>query len=367
MDNGYAYFRIEKKKGKNTLKAMCAHNRRQTNVLNADEQMAYKNDFMYNIGDKDYWQIFNETIAASPYYKTGNKFRKDAVMAFEIEAGVPHGVEEKIDIQAWKEKTLEYIKERFGAENVKDVTYHGDEKGSTAHLHAFVIPIAEDGRLCASQFVDGPKDMSDMQTAYAQKMEQFGLKRGKKGSIARHERVSKFYERLNIAFDEELPFVMDGESAKAYRERVTPIFQDYNVKKLQDEMELTKKLTDKATDISNKFKNRYREARKENVEMSAQIKNLQNLVLEAKEPADLADKLKYMYGNMDVADDEITDDYFIKLGLEVAKERSEKGYVSMISNLENLKRVGERYYEEQVENKYRKKIKKNKEKRNEDR
>jgi chromosome segregation ATPase len=68
---------------------------------------------------------------------------------------------------------------------------------STPHLHAVVVPLTADGRLCAKQVIGDKIKMKQMQTEYAKIMEHFGLNRGKEGSRAIHEDVKEYYKRIN--------------------------------------------------------------------------------------------------------------------------------------------------------------------------
>src|SRR5690606_30559202 len=69
----------------------------------------------------------------------------------------------------------------------------------------------------------------DMQTSFAEKVADLGLKRGLKGSKATHEKVSDFYAKINQKTDEialrrwaemDLPDTAFTESKKAYGERI---------------------------------------------------------------------------------------------------------------------------------------------------
>ena len=60
--------------------------------------------------------------------------------------------------------------------------------------------------------------MSEHQTTYAKYMQSFGLKRGLKGSQARHKDIKRFYAELNQAIN-RVPEQLPGESFEKYMER----------------------------------------------------------------------------------------------------------------------------------------------------
>ncbi|WP_366523830.1 plasmid recombination protein [uncultured Roseobacter sp.] len=73
---------------------------------------------------------------------------------------------------------MDWIKERHGDQNVLSAVIHRDERG----------------KLNARSFVGNKKALSDLQSDFAEKVsEQYGLRRGIKGSVARHERVQRVY------------------------------------------------------------------------------------------------------------------------------------------------------------------------------
>ena len=53
---------------------------------------------------------------------------------------------------------------------------HRDE--ATPHLSAFVVPLTQDGRLSAKEFIGGRSKMRDDQSTYAESVKKLGLERG---------------------------------------------------------------------------------------------------------------------------------------------------------------------------------------------
>ena len=72
---------------------------------------------------------------------------------------------------------------------------HRDE--ATPHLSAFVVPLTQDGRLSAKEFIGGRSKMREDQSTYAESVKKLGLERGIEGSRATHQTVQHYYESIN--------------------------------------------------------------------------------------------------------------------------------------------------------------------------
>lgn len=101
---------------------------------------------------------------------------------------------DKKKLESWTERSMEFLKTTYGAENLLSATLHLDEK--TPHIHVAIIPITPDGRLSAFDWLGSPKKCRDIQTAYDQAVGHLGLKRGLKGSVAQHQTTRRFYAEL---------------------------------------------------------------------------------------------------------------------------------------------------------------------------
>jgi alpha-L-fucosidase len=84
---------------------------------------------------------------------------------------------------------LDFMKQQYGS-NLVAFTLHQDEK--TPHIHAIVVPITSDNRLCAKELFT-PKTLRQLQTDYAGAMKPFGLERGVEGSRAQHVDMKHIY------------------------------------------------------------------------------------------------------------------------------------------------------------------------------
>jgi len=128
-------------------------------------------------------------------YKLDRKIRKDAVKGIELLLTSDH--EKMTEIfskeelyKSWINENKQWVSGHFGKDNIVSMSLHTDE--TTYHLEVVVTPITEDGRLSAKSFINGKKDLAEMQSSYSEAMSQFGMQRGEKGSSARHIPPSKF-------------------------------------------------------------------------------------------------------------------------------------------------------------------------------
>lgn len=131
--------------------------------------------------------------------KLPEKRRKDAVLAIEyLITASPEAMHSKSreEQDAYFADSLEWLKERHGAENVVYAGIHRDEK--TPHMYAYVVPIDPDsGRLNAKRWLGGSKALNQMQTEFAEKVgARHGLERGIEGSKARHQTIKKHYAAI---------------------------------------------------------------------------------------------------------------------------------------------------------------------------
>ncbi len=203
---GYAVYHMEKGKGgsggigkhidrKESINGYTTfehHNRKET-----------KNNKSYILNkhcEKSLPQAIKDRIKEG--YKGDKTIRKDAV---RFQTHILTGSHEQMKAifadenkrQQWIKANKEWISERYGQENIVRFTLHVDEK--TPHIHVVTVPITKDGRLSAKEYANGKKALRDMQTDYANKMEQFDLKRGLERKGISHETATEYYARQKEA------------------------------------------------------------------------------------------------------------------------------------------------------------------------
>ena len=160
----------------------------------------------------------------------------------------------------WCQDSIRYLYDTFGRENVVSAHLHMDEK--TPHIHAAVVPIVTGQRRKAKkEQADGKRkyrkksnavrlcadDLFNRQTliayhdGYAEVMAKYGLKRGVRGSEARHTTTTQYYRELKKMND-----VLEMESKRLKEEKIEA---EQELKQVKSEIR-TDKLKSVATDAA---------------------------------------------------------------------------------------------------------------------
>lgn len=188
----YAILRTKKLKSFGEIAGSARHTFREIETLNADPSRLTKNENLQAHSADQVLALYRE--------KMPEKVRKNAVLGVEylITASPERFKDKDFNEAKYFNDAIIWLRERHGRENVVSLHVHRDE--STPHLIAYVIPKDEKGALNARQFLGGKAKLSAMQTEFAKKVgEPHGLKRGIKGSKAKHQAVNRFYGQLNQA------------------------------------------------------------------------------------------------------------------------------------------------------------------------
>lgn len=184
----FGIMRVAKIKTLGNMGASLSHTFRERETPNADPERMKDNTVL--VGGTT-----TKEVLADWHYRAPEKIRSNAVHGLEYFIG---GSPEKLqsmnreDQDAYFKDALDWIKDRHGEENVLSAVVHRDE--TTPHMSVMTIPLDERGKLNARSFVGNKKALSDLQSDFAEKVsEPYGLRRGIKGSVARHERVQRVY------------------------------------------------------------------------------------------------------------------------------------------------------------------------------
>jgi hypothetical protein len=188
-----AICRVAKVKGAGSIGGKSEHNYRIGKVPNADPERRHLNhEYVLN------YETLNKAIEGRIHNAGIQRVRQDAVKGMEfILAASPQLFERDENGQVigdyrnsqWVATNLKFMQERYGP-NLVAFTLHQDEK--TPHIHAIVVPITADNRLCAKELFT-PKTLRQLQTDYAAAMKPFGLERGIEGSRAQHVSMKHIY------------------------------------------------------------------------------------------------------------------------------------------------------------------------------
>lgn len=190
----FAILRTQKLKHLASVRRSLKHSFREQDTPNADQSRTPENS---HYGAHSTAEAMSAVQARLP-----EKRRKDAVLAIEyLVTASPEAMHGKSreEQDAYFADSLEWLRERHGAENVVYAGVHRDE--TTPHMYAYVVPLDSDtGRLNAKKWLGGSKALNQMQTEFADRIGQrHGLERGIERSKARHQTIRQFYGNLEAA------------------------------------------------------------------------------------------------------------------------------------------------------------------------
>jgi Plasmid recombination enzyme len=170
---GFAILRFQKVRSRLELSGRSAHNRRTTKqeLTHVDASRIGKNEVLGNAVEK-----FDEL--------TKNvKMRKNGVVAVEAVMSFSPEAKEEINLETWSCDSIKWIEDRFGKDNVLEVSMHMDEK--TPHLHVLFVPRI--GKKWNWREINGGRQgMREMQDSYAQAVASHNLLRGTPKSGRHH-------------------------------------------------------------------------------------------------------------------------------------------------------------------------------------
>lgn len=202
--SAFAIFRAAKLKSVGALLASADHNSRERETLNADPVRRHQNRQLIGflaIPGKE--QLLNEWER-----RTAHAQRKaDAVLVEELFLGVSPGffsgtssdTERSQQLEAWLAASCQWLRDEFG-DLVLSATLHADE--TTPHVCAYIVPLrrAKDGTVWLSaKHLFNPRTLTAQQDRYAAAVAHLGLRRGVRGSKAKHTSLREFYGRLSEA------------------------------------------------------------------------------------------------------------------------------------------------------------------------
>ncbi len=276
--SGYAIFRLDKITSSAEMSSRYQHNYRVFDVAHADLLKSEENIELVNSYGKSYEELFREELCrlknaglaydANRAYNANldfNGVRKGAVQGFEIFLGYSYEAKDDISVEEWAEKSMEWLDKTFNPEghmikfvdrsgvertiksdNVKAAVLHMDE--SVAHIHAFIVPVDDRGKINAKLYTRDRNTMCRLQSDYAKAVEEFGLKRGAKHSLASHEDITKYHSYIKEAVSSELPFPEPGENIDDFRERANEVFQKEKSQHRNDVVKLEQKIIEARSD-----------------------------------------------------------------------------------------------------------------------
>ncbi len=189
----YAVMRLNKLKSLGQVSSRGGHNERTRETSNADGERLHTNERL--TGSGNWLADVQARLADVP------KVRSNAVLAYDFvftasREFFTRGDEREQDdrLTDWRDRTMTWLRERFGADNVVAAILHRDEM--TPHIQAMVVPIDDKGRLNAREFTGGAAKLHALHDSYHAAVEDMGLGRGVRGSIATHQDVKEYYTKI---------------------------------------------------------------------------------------------------------------------------------------------------------------------------
>lgn len=172
-----------------SVAASMQHCYRERETHNADQERTPDNQ---HLGAKSTDEAMGKLRALLP-----EKRRKDAVLAVEYVMTTSPGWFAKATPEqekAFFQRSLQWLADKYGADRIVTASIHRDE--ATPHLSAFVVPLTQDKRLSAKEFIGSRDKMRADQTSYAGCVADLGLERGIEGSKATHQTIQQHYAAI---------------------------------------------------------------------------------------------------------------------------------------------------------------------------
>ena len=204
----YAIARLKKLKRGN-ISGSASHTARERETPNADPTQ--KN--IRFIGSLDLEERLEDLVLAKiGEHEQKRKIRTDAVYCVELllsaspsyfrsNCPTQAGYYEPQKLDDWLEATHQWLADEYGNRIVR-AELHLDE--ATPHIHAYFVPIDDQGQLRCNHFFDGRQKIHQFQDSYYNTMRLIGLERGIKGSKAQHQDIKDFYRIVEEGRDLEV-------------------------------------------------------------------------------------------------------------------------------------------------------------------
>lgn len=190
----YSILRHGKVTSKGQAGLATAHNYRQYEVPNVDQDAPHPNVEFVNVAERGYWELAEERIAeAGIIIRRHDQIRCVEIILtaspefFKRDEG---GRAEDMSDSPWMKDIRTYLIEKYGEKNIIGCQLQQDEK--SPHVHAMIVPITADNRLSARDLF-GPVQLRTNQTEFAEAMAVHGLVRGEEGSQSKHKPMRQMY------------------------------------------------------------------------------------------------------------------------------------------------------------------------------
>lgn len=188
----FAIMRAKKLNSMGTVAAALQHCYRDRETPNADQERTPDNEHRAATSTDQAMGRLRELLP--------EKRRKDAVLAVEYVMTASPEWWKKADQEQqadFFDQAHKWLADKYGADRIITATIHRDE--TSPHLSAFVVPLTQDGRLSAKEFIGNRSKMTADQTSFAKAVEHLGLERGIERSRATHTSIKQHYAAIERA------------------------------------------------------------------------------------------------------------------------------------------------------------------------
>ena len=230
----YAIMRCKKLTGMGSVASALQHCYRERETPNADAERTPENYCSVSQSADEAMGKLRELLP--------EKRRKDAVLAVEyVMTASPEWWNEATPRQQAEffARSEQWLENKYGKDRVVAAVVHRDE--ATPHLSAFVVPLTQDGRLSAKEFIGGRSKMRDDQSTYAESVKKLGLERGIEGSRATHQTVQHYYQSINRGTRSQVSISPDALEPRVLRKGIF-------TKDVEDQAAIAKRLSHAVND-----------------------------------------------------------------------------------------------------------------------
>ena len=230
----YAIMRCKKLTGMGSVASALQHCYRERETPNADAERTPENHCSVSQSADEAMGKLRELLP--------EKRRKDAVLAVEyVMTASPEWWNEATPRQQAEffARSEQWLENKYGKDRVVAAVVHRDE--ATPHLSAFVVPLTQDGRLSAKEFIGGRSKMRDDQSTYAESVKKLGLERGIEGSRATHQTVQHYYQSINRGTRSQVSISPDALEPRVLRKGIF-------TKDVEDQAAIAKRLSHAVND-----------------------------------------------------------------------------------------------------------------------
>ena len=266
----YAIMRCKKLTGMGSVASALQHCYRERETPNADAERTPENYCSVSQSADEAMGKLRELLP--------EKRRKDAVLAVEyVMTASPEWWKEATPRQQAEffARSEQRLENKYGNDRVVAVVVNRDD--DTPHLSAFVVPLTQDGRLSAKEFIGGRSKMRDDQSTYAESVKKLGLERGIEGSRATHQTVQHYYESINRGTRSQVSISPEALEPRVLRKGIF-------TKDVEDQAAIAKRLSQAVNDgfagtiaMASQSAQNAKRARELQKTMDAQQKRLQSV------------------------------------------------------------------------------------------